>query len=56
MAINKTAKNLYIRIKGNYISESKIFLETAEKIEIVATEENLNLTSNKKVQIKGNKK
>ncbi|MNY52261.1 hypothetical protein D3C86_1879120 [compost metagenome] len=55
MAINKTAKNLYVRIKGNYISESKIFLETAEKIEIVATKENLKLISNKKILMKGNK-
>jgi hypothetical protein len=55
MAINKSAKNLYIRIKGNYISQSQTFLETAEKVEIVATKENLNLISSKKVQMKGNK-
>lgn len=55
MAINKSAKNLYIRIKDNYINLSQTFVETAEKIEIVATKENLNLISNKKVQMKGNK-
>jgi hypothetical protein len=55
MAINKTAKNLYIRIKGSYISQSQNFKETAEKIELVATKKNLTLNSNKKVQLKGNK-
>nr|WP_294924762.1 hypothetical protein [uncultured Flavobacterium sp.] len=55
MAINKTAKNLYIRIKDNYLTQSQTFLETSEKIEIVATKGNLILNSNKKVQIKGNK-
>ncbi|WP_269236280.1 hypothetical protein [Flavobacterium flavigenum] len=55
MAINKNAKNLYVRLKGNYNSESQTFLETAEKVEIVAIKENLKLISNKKVQIKGNK-
>lgn len=54
MAINKSAKNLYIRIKNNYIHQSQIFLETADKVEIVATKENLTLNSNKKVQMKGN--
>jgi hypothetical protein len=55
MAINKSAKNLYIKVKGNYISQSQTFLETAEKVEIVATKENLTLISNKKIQMKGNK-
>jgi phage gp45-like len=55
MAINKSAKNLYITIDNKYYSLSKTFIETAEKIEIVATEKNLTLLSNKKVQMKGNK-
>jgi hypothetical protein len=54
MVINKTEKNLYVTIKQNYVSQSKIFVETAEKVEIAATKENLTLSSNKKVQIKGN--
>ena len=55
MAINKSAKNLYITIENKYYSMAKTFVETAEKVEIVATEKNLTLLSNKKVQMKGNK-
>jgi hypothetical protein len=55
MAINKSAKNLYITVENKYYSLSKAFVETAEKVEIIATEENLTLVSNKKVQMKGNK-
>jgi hypothetical protein len=55
MAINKSAKNLYVTINNKYYSLSKTFIETAEKVEIVATEKNLTLLSNKKVQLKGNK-
>jgi hypothetical protein len=55
MAINKTAKNLYVTIENKYYSISQKFEETAEKIEIVATEKNLTLLSNKKVKLKGNK-
>ena len=45
MAINKTAKNLYITIDQKYYSIVKKIIETAEKV----------LHSNKKVQLKGNK-
>ena len=55
MSINKSAKNLYITIDYKYYSIAKTFVETAEKVEIVATEKNLTLLSNKKVQMKGNK-
>lgn len=55
MAINKTAKNLYITVDTKYYGTSQKFIETAEKVEIVATEKNLTLLSNKKVQLKGNK-
>lgn len=55
MAINKSAKNLYVTIDNKYYSIAKTFVETAEKVEIIATEENLTLISNKKVQLKGNK-
>lgn len=55
MAINKNAMNLYITIENKYYGTSKKFIETAEKVEIVATEKNLTLISNKKVQLKGNK-
>jgi hypothetical protein len=51
MAINKTARNLLITIKTNYIASSKTFADTAEKVEIVATGQNLALVSNKKVCI-----
>lgn len=55
MAINKNAKNLYIKIENKYFSVAKTFIETAEKVEVVATEKNLSLVSNKKVYLKGNK-
>jgi hypothetical protein len=55
MAINKTAKNLYVTIGNKYYSISQKFIETAEKVEVVATDKNLTLLSNKKVQLKGNK-
>ena len=55
MAINKTAKNLYIIVDNKDYVTSQKFIETAEKVEIVATEKNLKLFSNKKIQLKGNK-
>ncbi len=55
MAINKSAKNLSIKIKNNYISLSKAIHESSGKIEIVATKENLTLMSGKKTIIRGNK-
>lgn len=55
MAINKTAKNLIIDIKRNYISLSKTYCEESEKVEIIATKENLTLISKKKINIRGNK-
>jgi hypothetical protein len=55
MAINKSAKNLNVKIKNNYICLVKEMEETSEKIEIVATKENLTLISNKKINIRGNK-
>lgn len=55
MAINITAKNLYSKINNNYFSTSKKFEETAERMTIVATKDDVNLISNKKIQIKGNK-
>lgn len=55
MAINKTARNLNIKIKNSYISLAKTIHEESGKIEIVATKENLTLASNKKINIRGNK-
>lgn len=55
MAINKSAKNLTVKIKNNYFCMAQTIHETAEKVEIIATKENLILNSNKKVQLKGNK-
>jgi hypothetical protein len=55
MAINKTAKNLTVIIKDKHICMAKSIEETAEKVTIVATHDDLNLISNKKVVIKGNK-
>jgi hypothetical protein len=55
MAINKNAKNLYIKLKNNYTCFAQTIYETAEKVEIIATKENLTLISNKKVNLKGNK-
>jgi len=54
MAINKTAKNLNIEIRKNYTCMAKEIDERSEKIEIVATKENLTLVS-KKIIIRGNK-
>lgn len=51
MAINKTANNLKIKIKNNYISSAKTIHEESDKIEIIATKENLTLISGKKVII-----
>jgi hypothetical protein len=39
----------------NTTALQKTFVETADKVEIIATEENLTLISNKKIQLKGNK-
>ncbi|MHC0445195.1 hypothetical protein ACWA1F_07280 [Flavobacterium sp. 3-218] len=55
MAINKTAKNLKIKIKNKYISISKKLDETSGKVEIVATKENLTLASNNTINVRGNK-
>lgn len=55
MAINKIAVNLSIKIKNRYISFSRAINETSEKVEIVATKENLTLNSVRVIQIKGNK-
>lgn len=55
MAIIKTAEKITIKIKNNYVAFAKTIYETSEKVEIVATKENLTLASNKKIQIKGNK-
>ncbi len=55
MAINKNAKNLYVKIKHNYTCTAQAIYETAEKVEIIATKENLTLISNKKINLKGNK-
>ncbi|WP_456312446.1 hypothetical protein [Pseudomonas shirazensis] len=55
MAINKTAKNLKIKITKNYTCMAKEIDETSGKIEIVATKENLTLISDKKIIIRGNK-
>lgn len=55
MAINKTAKNLKIKIRENYICFAKTINEESDKIEIVARKRNLTLASNKKVIIRGNK-
>ncbi|MEA9414054.1 MULTISPECIES: hypothetical protein [unclassified Flavobacterium] len=55
MAITKTAKNFYTTVDNKYYGISQKFIETAEKVEIVATDKNLTLISNKKVQLKGNK-
>ena len=55
MAINKTAKNLYVTLCKSYDSKAKKVEETAEKVEIVATKENLKLLCNKKIVITGTK-
>ena len=51
MAIKKIAKNLFITLRENYVSTSKTYVENAEKVEIVATGQNLVLASNKKISI-----
>nr|WP_315239268.1 hypothetical protein [uncultured Flavobacterium sp.] len=53
MAINKTAKNIYIKVNGAYTISAGTFIETANKITITATKGNLNLISNKKIIITG---
>jgi hypothetical protein len=55
MAINKTAKNLKVEVKNNYISSAKMIHEESDKVEIIAIKENLTLLSNKKIVIKSNK-
>lgn len=54
MAIKKTAKNLFIKISDKYVSTSKTYEESAEKVEIVALKENLILASNKKINVISN--
>ncbi len=53
MAIKKTSRNLFITILDKYESTAQTHEEHAEKVEIVATGENLILASNKKINIKG---
>lgn len=55
MAINKTARNLNIKIKNSYISSAKTIHEESGKIVIVAAKVNLTLASNKRINIRGNK-
>lgn len=55
MAIRKTAKNLKIKIRENYICFAKTINEESDKVEIVATKRNLTLASNRKIYIRGNK-
>nr|WP_315240601.1 hypothetical protein [uncultured Flavobacterium sp.] len=53
MAINKTAKNIYIKVNGAYTIRAGTFTETANKITITATKGNLSLISNKEIIITG---
>jgi hypothetical protein len=55
MAINKTAKNMYITIAGDFTRTAKEIEKTSEKITILATKGDIELISNRKVVIKGNK-
>jgi hypothetical protein len=47
MAINKTAKNIYIKVNGAYTIRAGTITETANKITITAIKGNLSLISNK---------
>ncbi|MFV0332159.1 MAG: hypothetical protein ACK5KL_20405 [Dysgonomonas sp.] len=53
MAINKTAKNMEVKINNSYLSTSKSLKKEAEYMEVEATVENLTLVSNKKIQTLG---
>lgn len=55
MAINITAKNMFITVRDKHYSMAKMREIVAEKVEIVAHEKKLNLFSNKKILVKGNK-
>lgn len=55
MAINKTAKNIHIEIRNNYLCTAKTILEVSEKVDIVATKEKLTLVAAKRIYVKGNK-
>lgn len=55
MSINKTAKNFYSTITGNYICTAKTIEKTADEMTILATKGNVELVSNRKVQIKDKK-
>lgn len=55
MAINITATNAFTIVKKRHYTLAKTREVVAEKVEIVAHEENLHLISNKKVCAKGNK-
>ena len=53
MAIIKKAKNMYIAVRGTHTVIAGTIMETADKITITATKENLTLGSNKKVIMQG---
>ena len=55
MAINKTAKNFYSTIKGDYSLTAKIIEKTSEEVEILATNGDIELISNRKIFIKDKK-
>jgi len=56
MAIIKTAKNITIEVTETYLIKAGKLTEQANAINIEAKKENLSISSNKKVQIHGNKK
>jgi len=55
MAIRKTAKNIVINITQEHRLVAGTLEETAQKIFVYATEDNLTLNSNKKIITNGNK-
>jgi hypothetical protein len=55
MAINKTSKNMYIAIKGDFNRSAKEIEKTSEKVTIIATKGDIELISNRKIIIKDKK-
>lgn len=55
MAINKIAKNITLKIRSSYTSNSKILTRSAELVNIESTKRNLTLLCNKKIVSQGNK-
>lgn len=55
MAINKRARSIKIQLSKDHIMQAEKFEETSKKVFMYATNDELQLNSNKKIVSNGNK-